>query len=72
MSARGLGGALDLGKTRTQLNGGVAVLVFGALSHNLTAVKLQHRYWHVLAGIGKQARHAHFLYNQSGTHVHVS
>ena len=72
MPARGFGGAFDLGKTGTQLNGSVAVLVFGALGHNLTAVKLQYRHRHMLAGLGKQAGHPHFLNNQSGTHVHVS
>ena len=72
MPARGFGGALDLGETRTQLNRGVAVLVRRALGHNLTAVKFQHRDRHVLARFREQAGHPHFLNYQSGTHGYVS
>src|SRR6185312_9103557 len=49
VAAIGLGQALRLGETRTELNGGVAIGFFRAASDNLTAIKLQDRNGHMPA-----------------------
>ena len=59
----------ELGRTYTELNRGVAVLVLGADGNDLTAVYLQHRNRYVRALVGKDAGHADLLSDHSGTHA---
>ena len=48
-----------------ELNGGVAVLLRGALRHHLAIVDAQHRHRHVLAGLGVDAGHPQLLCNHA-------
>ena len=67
----GLGEARRLARAGTELQRGVAVLVVGAVSDDLTVVELQHGHGDVLPGIREDAGHAHLLCNHSGAHQSI-
>src|SRR5262249_305235 len=52
----------------TELEGGVAVLLLGALGDDLDARESGHRHRHVLAGVGEHPGHPHLLRDHSGAH----
>ena len=52
---------LDLGAADAELQRGIAVLVHGAMGDDLAALDLEHRDRHVIARIGEDAGHSHFL-----------
>ena len=56
-----LGGVLHLGEAGTELKRGVAVLFFGHVGNDLTAVEPQDRHRHLLSRIGVDAGHAQLL-----------
>jgi hypothetical protein len=60
-----LGRILNLGHAGTELHGGVAVLFFGPLGHNLAVFQLQDGHRNMLAGVVEDAGHAQLLCNHS-------
>ncbi len=68
MAALRGGGPLGLGRARAKLDGGVAILVGGALRHDLQAVQLQHRDRNLLAIGQEQPGHAQLLCNNARAH----
>src|SRR6476659_8676448 len=69
MTAIGLGQVLRLASAGAELQRDVAVLVHGAVGHDLTFGKAQHRHRYVLASVGKDAGDADRLCDHPGTHV---
>ena len=61
MAAQRLRRVLHLGEADAQLNGGIAVLLLGALRHDLAVLHAEHRDRHMLARVVVDARHADFL-----------
>ena len=70
MAAVGLGRALHLARAGAELQRHVAVLLLGAVSHDLAIAEPEHRHRHVLAGLGEQPRHPDFLREHPGTHFY--
>ena len=68
MPAQGIGRVLDLAQADTELDGGIAVLLGGALRDHLAIVELEHGHPDLLARIGEDAGHAQLLCDHSGTH----
>ena len=62
-------GTLGFGCTGAELNSSIAVTVCGALVYNLQTVKGKNGHRDLLAVFHEQAGHAHFLRDNSGTHV---
>jgi ribosomal protein L3 len=58
--------AVQLG-AGTELNGGVAVLLNGALGHDLHIVELEHGHGDLLAILEEEAGHPHLLGDYAGT-----
>jgi hypothetical protein len=71
MAAHGSGGPLGLGRAGTELNGGVAVLVGGALRHDLQIVELQDCHRNLGSVFQKQPGHAQLLCDYARAHVHA-
>src|SRR6185437_2022288 len=69
LAASGLGSVLDLGKTRTELDGGVAVLLIRAGRHDGAAVELQDRDRDMGTVCQKQTGHAHLLRDDACAHL---
>ena len=61
--ALGLGHVLDLGAADAELKSRIAVLVLGAMSHDLAALDLEDRHRNVVARIGEDAGHSQLLCN---------
>src|SRR5262249_4809576 len=71
MSALGFGEALRFTKPRTELNGGVAVLLFGARRNDLAIAELQHGNGNVTPIFFEDARHADLLCDYASAHCTV-
>ena len=71
LAAIGLGQVFRLPSAGAKLQRDVAVLVHGAVGHDLALGKAQHRHRHVLASVGKDAGHADLLCDHPGTHVDI-
>ncbi len=69
MAALRLGHVLDLGIADPELQGGIAVLVLGALCHDLAIVDAQHGHRDVVALVGEDPAHAELLRDQTGAHA---
>src|SRR5258705_8993982 len=68
IAAVGFVHVVDLAYAGPELNGHIAVLVLGAMRNNLAVGEAQHRHRHMLAAVGKDARHPDFLCDDPGTH----
>ena len=68
VAALGLGQVLDLRVRGADLDGGVAVLVGGALGDNLIVINLEYGHGNMGPVFGEDAAHAHFPCDESGTH----
>jgi hypothetical protein len=51
-----------------ELKRDVAVLVLGAVSHDLAVVQSKHRDRHMIPGLRKDPHHAHLLCDHAGAH----
>src|SRR5262249_17781192 len=69
IAAVGFSHVVALARARAKLNGDVAVLVLGAMRDHLAVGEAEHRHRHVLAAVGKDARHPDFLCDDPGTHL---
>ena len=63
MAAHRLRRVLHLGQADAELNGGVAVLLFRALGHDLAVLHAENGDRNMLAGVVVDAGHAHLLCN---------
>src|SRR6516165_6820639 len=68
IAAIGLGRPLHFAHAGAELQRHVAVLLFGAMTDDLTIAEPQHRHRHMLAGLGEEAGHPDFLCEHPGTH----
>jgi hypothetical protein len=68
VAAERLGGVLGLLGARAELEGHVAVLLLGALGHDLTALEAEHGHRYVGAGFVEEAGHTEFLGDDAGSH----
>src|SRR5262245_52865874 len=68
ITAVGLVHVVDLAQAGAKLNGHIAVLVLGAMRNHLAVGEAEHRHRHMLAAVGKDARHPHFLCDDPGAH----
>jgi hypothetical protein len=68
IAAVGLVHIVGAARTGAELERDIAVLVLGAMGHDLALHKLQHRHRHMLTGIGEHPGHSDLLRNYSGTH----
>ena len=69
LAALGLVGVLGLGEARTELDGGIAVLLLGAGRHDGAAVQLQNRDRNMGAVRQKQTGHADLLRDDACAHL---
>ncbi|MNZ93459.1 hypothetical protein D3C78_1125250 [compost metagenome] len=65
MTAKRLRRVLDLGLAGTELNCGVAILVFRALGNDLYVIHPQYCYWNMFTSVVVDAGHTHFLCNHT-------
>src|SRR5262245_622427 len=68
VAALGLADGVGLARAGAELDGNVTVLLLGTVRDHLAVGELQHRHRHVLAAIGKDARHPDLLCDDPGTH----
>ena len=61
MAALGLGEIVHLDAARSQLDGGISVLVLGLVSDDLALIELQHGHGNMLPFIGEEPRHSQLL-----------
>jgi len=64
-------GPLGLGIARAQLDGGIAILLGGALCHDLQVVKLEHGHRNLRAVFQEQPGHAQLLCDNARAHGHA-
>jgi hypothetical protein len=64
-------GPLGLGRAGAKLDGGVAILVGGALRHDLQVVELQDGHRNLLAVLQEQPGHAQLLCDNARAHGHA-
>jgi hypothetical protein len=63
MSAQRLRRVLHFGDARSQLNGGIAILVLGALRHDLAVLQEENSHRYMFAGLIIDPRHPDFSSN---------
>src|SRR5262245_1207370 len=68
IAAVGFVHVVALARAGAKLNGHVAVLVLGAMRNHLAVGEAEHRHRHMLAAVGKDARHPDFLCDDPGAH----
>src|SRR5262245_4757708 len=68
IAAVGLVYVVALARAGAKLNGDIAVLVLGAMRNHLAVGEAEHRHRHMLAAVGKDARHPDFLCDDPGAH----
>src|SRR5262249_15491653 len=61
IAARGLCQALRFAGARAELQRDIAVFVLGTVGDNLAVGEAEHRDWHMLASVGKDAGHPDLL-----------
>src|SRR5215510_4137151 len=68
IAAVGFVHVVALARARAKLNRHVAVLVLGAMRNHLAVGEAEHRHRHMLAAVGKDARHPDLLCDDPGAH----
>src|ERR1043166_5503434 len=71
-AALGLADVLHLAGAGAELQRDIAVFFLAAMCHHLALRKTQHSNGHMLAGLGKEARHSHLPCDHTGAHVATS